>query len=444
VNNQARAITGLLRSTPLAFLQGQSCLPSAKDLLDQRQTRYAVRAVSVDGDHPTHQLLPANFRLGELYGYGGGTPQLFSIGWTRPERTHRPFGSRLAQQIVKHVYYDTEYGFDLPCRQGLLVTAPTIWRHGLSRMPMRMLPDLPLQTTLFVELTKDISVGVGAAWKERDGWKTKTASLGRYVTESDATSFAIGMVLEDLSQMLSRTSQRSAEIATKSRSALTAMQNQSRWEVQTITNTKRHAKRVQEAGGTLALTWLSSSVSSNGYKAASVAAQRAARQSPKTVRSASLSYVKQAVKERWKPTTRLNKHVKDTMKSYAARYLQLKSGHAVTAVHLTRIGKAEDARWWWCNSCRQTVAHLLLKCRKRRRERETMVKKLKAKDITVSETPDWRDLEILFRDNAIVDMLRFVEKTDISEKRPGAGDDKVDSWDVERLDRRDEDGQKAM
>jgi hypothetical protein len=72
------------------------------------------------------------------------------------------------------------------------------------------------------------------------------------------------------------------------------------------------------------------------------------------------------------------------------------------------------------------------------------VKKLKAKDITVSETPDWRDLEILFRDNAIVDMLRFVEKTDISEKRPGAGDDKVDSWDVERLDRRDEDGQKAM
>jgi hypothetical protein len=278
VNNQARAITGLLRSTPLAFLQGQSCLPSAKDLLDQRQTRYAVRALSVDGDHPTHQLLPANFRLGELYGYGGGTPQLFSIGWTRPERTHRLFGSRLAQQIVKHVYYDTEYGFDLPCRQGLLVTAPTIWRHGLSRMPMRMLPDHPLQTTLFVELTKDISVGVGAAWKERDGWKTKTASLGRYVTESDATSFAIGMVLEDLSQMLSRTSQRSAEIATKSRSALTAMQNQSRWEVQTITNTKRHAKRVQEAGGTLALTWLSSSVSSNSYTAPSVAAQRVARQ----------------------------------------------------------------------------------------------------------------------------------------------------------------------
>jgi hypothetical protein len=42
-----------------------------------------------------------------------------------------------------------------------------------------------------------------------------------------------------------------------------------------------------------------------------------------------------------------------------------------------------------------------------------MVQKLKAKDITVSETPDWRDLEILSRDNTIVDMLRFVEKTDM-------------------------------
>jgi hypothetical protein len=177
LNSQARAIMRLPRSTPLVFLQGQLRLPSAKELIDQRQTRYAARALSADGDHPTHQLLPANLRLGELYGYESGTPQPSSIGWTRPERTHRLFGNRLAQQIVKHVYYDTEYGFDLPCRQGLLVTAPTIWRHGLLHMSMRMLPDHPLQTTLFVELAKDISVGVGATWKERDGWKTKTASL---------------------------------------------------------------------------------------------------------------------------------------------------------------------------------------------------------------------------------------------------------------------------
>jgi hypothetical protein len=251
------------------------------------------------------------------------------------------------------------------------------------------------------------------------------------------------MLLEDLPQILSRTTHRKAEIVTKSKSTLTAIQSQSRWEVRTITDAKRLAKRVEEAGGTLAMTWLPSSVSSNGYTAASVAAQRAARQSPKAMRSASLSYVKQAVKERWKPTMRLNKHVKDARKSCAARYLQLKSGHAVTAVHLMRIGKVEDARWWWCNSSRQTVAHLLLECRKWRRERETMAKKLKAKDITVSETPDRRNLKILFPDNAIVDMLEFVEKTEVG-KRPGAENDKVDLWDVERLDKRDGEGEGAV
>jgi hypothetical protein len=72
-------------------------------------------------------------------------------------------------------------------------------------MPIRMLPDHPLQTTLFVELAKDVSIGVGAAWKERDGWKTRTALLGKYLTETDATSSAIGLVLEDLPQILSRT-----------------------------------------------------------------------------------------------------------------------------------------------------------------------------------------------------------------------------------------------
>jgi hypothetical protein len=213
--------------------------------------------------------------------------------------------------------------------------------------------------------------------------------------------------------------------------------SQSRWEVWTITDAKRLAKRVEEEGGTLAMTWLPSSVSSNGYKVASVAAQRAAEQSPKAMRSASLSYVKQAVSGRWKPTTRLNKHVKGARKSCATRYLQLRPGHAITAVHLTRIGKAKDARCWWCNSSRQTVAHLLLECRKWRREREVMVQKLKAKVLTVSKMPDRKNLEVMFADKATVDMLEFVEKTEVG-KRAGAENDKVDSWDVERLDQRDE------
>jgi hypothetical protein len=43
-----------------------------------------------------------------------------------------------------------------------------------------------------------------------------------------------------------------------------------------------------------------------------------------------------------------------------------------------------------------------------------MVRKLRAKDITISETPDRRDLKILSEDNAMVDMLEFVEKTEVA------------------------------
>jgi hypothetical protein len=408
-------------------------LPSARDLLDHRQTRYATRALGANGDHPTHQLLPTNFRLGELYGYESATAQPSSIGWARPEKTHRLFGSRLAQQIVKHVKYDAEYGFDLPCRQDPLEATPLIRTHDQPRMPLRMLPGHPRQTTLFVETAKDLCFGVGVAWKAGDGWKSKAMPLGKYLTEADSASFAIGTVLKDLPAILSRTKHRRAEIVTRSRLVLTEIQDPYPWARQTIIDVRRHAKRVEEEGGVVTLTLLSSSASSNGSKIASTIAQRAAKQPPKAMRSASLSYVKQAIREKWKPMTTLDKYVKDARKSVASRYLQLKSGHAVTGAHLLRIGKVQDARCWWCSSSRQTVEHLLRECRKWRRELATMIRKLSTKNIAISETPDRRNARILFGDNATVDVLEFIEKTEVG-KRPVAEPDEADSWDIGRLD----------
>jgi hypothetical protein len=130
LNRQARAITGLLRSTTLAFIQQELCLPYAEDLHDYRQTKYAVGAFSAEGNHPTHQLLPANFRLGELYRHERATGQLSSTGWTRSDKTHRSFGSKLAQQVVKHVNYDTEYGYNLLCKETSPELAPGIWTQG--------------------------------------------------------------------------------------------------------------------------------------------------------------------------------------------------------------------------------------------------------------------------------------------------------------------------
>jgi hypothetical protein len=198
--------------------------------------------------------------------------------------------------------------------------------------------------TLFVGAKKDVSFGVGAAWKESNGWKTKAASLGKFVTESEAVLSAIDMVAKDLLPILSRTNQQRAEIVTRSKLALIEVQSTRQWALPITTKIKKQTKRVEEEGGRVILTWLPDNNTREGYKVADNAAERAARQQLREMRSASLSYVKQAVKKRWTPTIKINKHIRDAKKSVATRYLQLKSGHAVIGVHLLRIGEAQDAR----------------------------------------------------------------------------------------------------
>jgi hypothetical protein len=127
-------------------------------------------------------------------------------------------------------------------------------------------------------------------------------------------------------------------------------------------------------------------------------------------------YVKQAVKESWKTTRAINKHIEKAKKSVAARYLQLKSGHAITGVHLLTIGKVQDAHCWWCGNSRQTVIHLMLRCRKWRRERDVMLQKLKVKRSTVGEVQDRTHLETLFERAATAEVPQFIEDTEMGKK----------------------------
>lgn len=63
-----------------------------------------------------------------------------------------------------------------------------------------------------------------------------------------------------------------------------------------------------------------------------------------------------------------------------------------------------------------------------------MIRKLRTKNITISETPDQRNVRILFGDNATVDVLVFINKTEVG-KRLAVESNEADSWDIERLDR---------
>lgn len=183
----------------------------------------------------------------------------------------------------------------------------------------------------------------------------------------------------------------------------------------------------------MVLTWLSNDEEVEGYDIANAAAQRAANQQPKEMRSASLSYLKQAIETRWKPRAKINKDIANAKKAVAARYLQLRSGRAVTGAHLQRIGKVEDAQCWWCGGSSQTVAHLLLRCRKWRRQRDSLLRGMRAEEIVISARRDRADLESLFSDEATKEVLRFIGNTEVG--RPMTKEENRDDyWDIERLD----------
>lgn len=154
-----------------------------------------------------------------------------------------------------------------------------------------MLLGHPRQTTLFVETAKDSGYDVETAWKARDGRKSNAMSLGKCLTQVHAASFVIGTVLKNLLAILSWTYHRKAGIVTGSELALTEIQIPRPWARRTITDAKRHAKRVEKKRWYSTLTGLSSSASSNGSKVAGTVAQRAAKQPTKAMRSALLSHI---------------------------------------------------------------------------------------------------------------------------------------------------------
>jgi len=67
-----------------------------------------------------------------------------------------------------------------------------------------------------------------------------------------------------------------------------------------------------------------------------------------------------------------NSAVMEAKKTIAARFYQLKSGHALIAKYLLRIGKRRDMKCWWCGHEYQTRDHLFKWCKRWKREQKRL------------------------------------------------------------------------
>jgi hypothetical protein len=210
----------MLRSTPIAALLETALVLRANNILDHRQARCLARALGAPQDHPAHQILPANFRLGELYRHEGATGHLSSTGWRRPEKTHRSLGSRLAQQVTKLVTHNTEYGFDLVEKVDLPRIAADVRIDDPGQAVKEVCIEQANQLTLFTDGAKGTNFGASIAWRENGSWKTRSMPLGKYLTIVEAKLFAIHMAVKEAEL----TAKRTVEIVSDSQKALTAIE----------------------------------------------------------------------------------------------------------------------------------------------------------------------------------------------------------------------------
>ena len=67
-----------------------------------------------------------------------------------------------------------------------------------------------------------------------------------------------------------------------------------------------------------------------------------------------------------------NKAAMESKKSIAARFYQLRTGHALMGKYLQRIGKRRDMKCWWCGHEYQTRDHLFKWCKRWKPEQKRL------------------------------------------------------------------------
>jgi hypothetical protein len=111
INRQVKAITRALKTTPIGPLVKEAALIPAESLLDDRQKRYALRALQLPSSNPINGLLPPILR------YGDGDAQLGeysnnNLQWAEPNSNPKSLEQRLAKNFILDLNIDLLEGFE--------------------------------------------------------------------------------------------------------------------------------------------------------------------------------------------------------------------------------------------------------------------------------------------------------------------------------------------
>jgi hypothetical protein len=111
INRQARTITGALKSTPIEPLLKEVNMTPVIPLLDNKQRRYAVRALKLSENHSINNLLLLTLR----YKDGDAQPREYlttDLQWAEGDTKPIKLGQRLARKLTKDLNIDSSEGFE--------------------------------------------------------------------------------------------------------------------------------------------------------------------------------------------------------------------------------------------------------------------------------------------------------------------------------------------
>ncbi|KAE8394191.1 hypothetical protein BDV23DRAFT_17634 [Aspergillus alliaceus] len=187
-NRQARAITGMLKTTPIGPLVRTASLASAEVLLEARQLRYTTLLLGLPEGHPAKKILPVSFREGDLY----AQPREQIPGnrqWAEcSNRGPWSLGEHLARQLANILPADPSEGFER-----MIQTTRNQFPGRIEVLPDPETLAAAQSLSPGLEIWSDGSrlekgrCGAGIAWQEPGGaWKTKGIPLSKGYEVFDA------------------------------------------------------------------------------------------------------------------------------------------------------------------------------------------------------------------------------------------------------------------
>jgi ribonuclease HI len=438
LNKQARAITGLFRTTPIPFLRKAADLPEAGKLLDQRRLGFISRCLRQPEGHPSRSLLPASLRFGE---FEDPNTQLSShyLEWVEKEKGGE-IGKRLARALKKNLPISLEDGIEFYFEWKKPDTFPGQIKI-LEEEQAKLLARSYEETAIYTDGSriKDDYTGAGLAWKTQGSWKEKSFYLGRNKVVLDAELFAISKAID-----IALSRQGPTTIFSDAQSALEMIQEGRSWPV-AIQDIWEKAEKLQRKGIPISLYWTPAHEGTIGNERADRAAKRGAqRQGKNADPTTSLLFIKERLtKLKNKGREKIPPILGNAPKALSARLLQLRCGHAAIGSYQKRFRKKETEECK-CGARRENVQHLILRCKRWGEQRKKLMREVAQEGIYISQRLDKEDLRVILEDKKLIEpLLSFLKETEIGLIGKKEEGEWLDKWDIQLLDPGGEGGEEG-